>query len=130
VDAHSRCVVGPVRTALSPCQGVLLTEPLPQDKESWRLGACTGLILAGTPVRRRDVLGAHVLGHRRGSDPGRQVGGPPRVPGGRAPGFVVLGAKAPLRAAWRAVPLLPSEPAGLPFIRVGPVRDPGFTPPS
>ena len=56
--------------ALSPCQGVLLANLLPQDKESRRLGACTGPILAGTPVRRRGVLGAHVLGRRHGSDPG------------------------------------------------------------
>ena len=53
------------------CFPVLLANLLPQDMESRRLGACTGPILAGTPVRRHGVLGAHVLGHRHGSDPGR-----------------------------------------------------------
>ena len=71
MDAPSRYVMGPMRAALSPCQGVLLANLLPQDMESRHLGACTGPILAGTPVRRHGVLGAHVLGHWRGSDPGR-----------------------------------------------------------
>ena len=70
MDAPSRYVMGPTRVALSPCQWVLLANLLPQDKESWRLRAYTGPILAGTPVRRCGVLGAHVLGHRHGSDPG------------------------------------------------------------
>ena len=67
----SRCVAGPACAVLSPCQGILLANLLPQDMESRRLGACTGPILAGTPVRRRGVLGAHVPGRRHGSDPGR-----------------------------------------------------------
>ena len=70
MDAPSHCVARPVRAVLSPCQGVLLANLLPQDKESWRLGAYTGPILAGTPVRRSGVLGAYVLGHWHGSDPG------------------------------------------------------------
>ena len=71
MDAPSRCVAGPVQAALSPCQGVLLANLLPQDKESRCLGACIGPILAGTHVRRCGVLGAHVMGHRHGSDLGR-----------------------------------------------------------
>ena len=71
MDAPCRCVAGPARAALSPCQGVLLANVLPQDKESWRLGACTRPALAGTPVRKHGILGAHVLGHRHGSDLGR-----------------------------------------------------------
>jgi len=35
--------------------------------------------LAGTPVRGRGVLGAHVSGYQLGLDPGRWVGGLPRV---------------------------------------------------
>ena len=70
MDAPSRCVMRPARAVLSSCQGVQLPEPLPQDKESWRPGACPRPILAGTPVRRRGVLGAHIPGHRHGSDPG------------------------------------------------------------
>ena len=34
-----------------PFQRVLLPKPSPQDKESWRPGACTGPVLAGTPAR-------------------------------------------------------------------------------
>ena len=71
VDGPSRCVAGPARAALSPCQGVLLANLLPQDKESWHLGAYTGPVLAGTPVKGRGVLGAHVLDLRHDSDPGR-----------------------------------------------------------
>lgn len=89
---------GPTRAALSPCQRVLLPKPLPQDKGSWRPVACADPISDGTPVRRRGVLGAHVPGHRHGSDPGGSVGGPPRVPGGRAPRLVSLEAKAAPRA--------------------------------
>ena len=46
MDAPSRCVKGPARVALSPCQGVSLAWPLPQDKEGWHLGACTEPVLA------------------------------------------------------------------------------------
>ena len=46
MDAPSRCVAGPAWAALSPCQGVLLANLLPQDMESRHLGACTGPILA------------------------------------------------------------------------------------
>jgi len=106
VDAPFHCVAGPARTALSPCQGVLLAEPLLQDKEGWRLGACTELILAGTPVRRCGVLGAHIPDHRHGSDPGCQVGGLPCVPGGWSAGFVGLGANAATHVTWWVVPFL------------------------
>ena len=50
MDAPSRCVAGPVRAVLSPCQEVQLHKPLPQDKRSWRSGAFTRPILAGTSV--------------------------------------------------------------------------------
>ena len=60
MNAPSRCVKGPVRAALYPCQGGLLAWPLAQDKENRRLGACTETVLAGTPVRGRGALGAHV----------------------------------------------------------------------
>ena len=63
VDAPSYSVAGPVRAALSLCQGVLQTLPTPQDKESWRRGACTGSVLADTPVRGSGVHGAHVPGN-------------------------------------------------------------------
>jgi len=71
VDAPSRCVKGPARAALSPCQGGLLAWPLAQDKENRRLGACTEAVLASTPVMGRGVLGAHVSGYQLGLDPGR-----------------------------------------------------------
>ena len=76
--APSRCVKGPTRAALSPCQGGLLAWPLAQDRENRRLGSCTEVVLTGTPVKWRGALGAHVSGHQPGLDPGRQVGGPPR----------------------------------------------------
>ena len=71
MDAPSRCVKGPARAALSPCQGGLLAWPLLQDKDGLCLGACTEAVLPGMPVRGRDALGAHVSGHRLGFGPGR-----------------------------------------------------------
>jgi hypothetical protein len=71
VDAPSRCVKGPARAALSPCQGGLLAWPLAQDKENRRLGSCMEAVLASTLVRGRGALGAHVSGHQPGLDPER-----------------------------------------------------------
>ena len=71
MDAPSRCIKGPARAVLSPCQGDLLAWPLAQDKENRRLGPCTEAVLAGTPVRGRGALGAHVSGYQLGLDPGR-----------------------------------------------------------
>ena len=51
MNAPSRCVKGPARAALSPCQGGLLAWSLAQDMENRRLGSCTEAVLAGTPVR-------------------------------------------------------------------------------
>ena len=71
MNAPTRCVKGPTRAALSPCQGGLLAWPLVQDKENRRLGSCTEDVLAGTPVRGRGALGAHVSGHQPVLDLGR-----------------------------------------------------------
>ena len=71
MNAPSRCVKGPTRAALSPCQGGLLAWPLAQDKENRRLGSFMEAVLASTPVRGRDALRAYVSGHQPGLDPGR-----------------------------------------------------------
>ena len=42
VDALSRCVVGPMRLALFPCQRALQTMFVQREERSGRHGACTG----------------------------------------------------------------------------------------
>jgi hypothetical protein len=93
VDAPSYCVAGPMQALL------------PFVRESCSLSPCRKIRKAGIgePARGLSWLarlsgGAASLGRtsrviRYGSDPERQVGGPPRVPGGRAPGPVGLGTK-------------------------------------
>ena len=60
-------------------RGGLLAWPLAQDMENRRLGSCTEAVLAGTPVKGRGALGAHVSGHQPGLARGARSGGPPRV---------------------------------------------------
>ena len=59
-----------------------------------------GPVLAGTPVRVGGILGAHGPGCPAWLYPVRQVGGLPRVPGGRAAGYVGLETKAAAQAGW------------------------------
>ena len=58
---------------------------------------------------------------RHGSDPGRQVGEPPRVLGGRAPGYVGLGTKATAQAGWPAASC-PAQGACWAFLHTSQVR--------
>jgi hypothetical protein len=94
----------------------------PQDKESWRRGACRGGL--SWPARLSGwaaSLECTVRIIRHGSDPERQVGGLPCVPGGRAPGYVGLGTKTAAQAGWQAA-LLPAQGACWAFLHTSQAR--------
>jgi len=124
VNAPSHCVKGPARAALSPCQGGLLAWPLAQDKENRRLGSCMEAVLAGTPVRRRGALVAHISGHQPGLDPGgRHMSG---RSGSRTRSLSGEGSS-PRALTGRPV-LGPINMPGLALYKSGPLGTPGLFP--
>ena len=128
MDVPSHCVKGPTRAALYPCQGGLLAWPLAQDMENLRLGSCTEAVLAGTPVRGRVSLGAHVSGHQPGLARGARSGG--RHVSGRSGSYTrSLSSEGSSPRVLTGRPVLgPINLLGLALYKSGPLGTPGLFP--